>query len=69
MSEIALNLEPPLGGFFVVRLGRQLLALQCWVQIHLTALDIVQIMHAHTAHALVVGLLRLARTKMSKPKV
>jgi hypothetical protein len=38
------------------------------VQIHLTANDIVQMMHAHTLHIAVVGVLALARWKLSKPK-
>jgi hypothetical protein len=44
------------------------LAFQCWVQFHLTAHDIAQIMHAHTVHIFVVGVLALVRLKLSKPK-
>lgn len=40
----------------------------CWVQVHLTAADLVQIMHAHTIHLAVVGVLALIRLKLSKPK-
>jgi hypothetical protein len=38
------------------------------VQLHLTANDIVQIMHAHTFHVAVVGVLALMRLRLSKPK-
>lgn len=44
------------------------LQFHCWVQVHLTAADLVQIMHAHTLHIGVAGVLTLMRLKMSKPK-
>jgi hypothetical protein len=61
-------LEPPFGRLFCCPIRRRDLALDCWVQIHLTAHDIVQIMHAHTIDVFVVGVLALARLRMSKPK-
>jgi hypothetical protein len=48
-----------LSGFFVVRRTR--LKLKFKVRFHLTAHDIVQIMHAHTIHVAVVGVLALLR--------
>jgi hypothetical protein len=38
------------------------------VHVHLTAHDIVQMMHALTRHSAVVGVLALMRLKLSKPK-
>jgi hypothetical protein len=38
------------------------------VQVHLTAADLVQIMHARTIHLAVAGVLTLMRLKLSKPK-
>jgi hypothetical protein len=55
------------GGFLLPK-SEIALAFQCWVSLHLTAHDITQIMHAHTIHVAVVGVLALARSKLSKPK-
>jgi hypothetical protein len=51
--------KPPSGGFFVVR--RKPLKTKFRVHFCLTARDIVQIMHAHTLHVGVVGVLALLR--------
>jgi hypothetical protein len=38
------------------------------VQVYLTANDIVQVIHAHTIHVAVAGVIALVRLKLSTPK-